>query len=53
MQNNFITVVKLIAPLVFLPLVAFRYLVPAIPLYALYECVSHVVSPFITSLEGR
>lgn len=35
-QNNFITVVKLIAPLVFLPLVAFRYLVPAIPLYALY-----------------
>ena len=36
MQSNFITVVKLIAPLVFLPLVAFRYLVPAIPLYALY-----------------
>ena len=35
-QSNFITVVKLIAPLVFLPLVAFRYLVPAIPLYALY-----------------
>ena len=35
-QSNFVTVVKLIAPLVFLPLVAFRYLVPAIPLYALY-----------------
>ena len=35
-QSNFITVVKLIAPLVFLPLVAFRYLLPAIPLYALY-----------------
>lgn len=35
-QSNFATVVRLIAPLVFLPLVAFRYLVPAIPLYALY-----------------
>ena len=35
-QSNFITIVKLIAPLVFLPLVAFRYLLPAIPLYALY-----------------
>ncbi len=35
-QSNFITIVRLIAPLVFLPLVAFRYLLPAIPLYALY-----------------
>ena len=35
-QSNFATVVRLIAPLVFLPLVAFRYLLPAIPLYALY-----------------
>jgi len=35
-QSNFTAVVMLLAPLVFLPLVAYRYLLPAVPLYVLY-----------------
>ena len=35
-QQNFTAVVMLLAPLVFLPLVAYRYLLPVAPLYVLY-----------------
>lgn len=35
-QANFLTVVSLLAPVLFLPAVAPRYLLPAVPLYCLY-----------------
>ena len=35
-QQNFAAVVALLAPLVFLPLVAYRYLLPVAPVYLLY-----------------
>lgn len=35
-QGNFTAVVMLLAPLVFMPLVAYRYLMPVVPLYVLY-----------------
>ncbi|MGI9621934.1 MAG: DUF2079 domain-containing protein [Acidimicrobiales bacterium] len=35
-EANFFTVVSLLAPVLFLPVVAPRYLLPAVPLYALY-----------------
>lgn len=35
-QANFLTLVSLLAPVLFLPVVAPRYLLPAVPLYSLY-----------------
>ncbi len=35
-QANFLTLVTLLAPVLFLPVVAPRYLLPAVPLYSLY-----------------
>lgn len=35
-RENFLTVVTLLAPVIFLPVVAPRYLMPAIPLYMIY-----------------
>lgn len=35
-QTNFIAIVTLLAPVLFLPVVAPRYLMPALPLYAIY-----------------
>lgn len=35
-ESNFTTLITLLAPLVFLPLVAYRYLLPVVPLYVLY-----------------
>lgn len=35
-RDNFFTIVSLLAPVLFLPVVAPRYLLPAVPLYALY-----------------
>lgn len=35
-EGNFIGLVSLFAPVLFLPVVAFRYLLPALPLYAMY-----------------
>jgi len=35
-RDNFATIIALLAPVLFLPVVAPRYLLPAVPLYALY-----------------
>lgn len=45
-QDNMVLIVTLLAPVIFLPLLSLRYLLPAVPLAGLYLVTSTAADPF-------